>query len=449
MTDVLGWPLWSVATFALLLVVGGLTQAGNIYKAFSGAKRTEKVDASFDSFQRNYMFVWLLIMLADWLQGTHMYTLYMSYDQDVGTLFLTGFLASAVFGTFIGSFIDSFGRKNGVMLYCVLEIIINGLEHYNDFTWLMVGRVLGGVSTSLLFSAFESWMVAEHRKRGYPEVLLAETFGLMSAGNGLVAVVAGVMAQVAADILGDIGPFQLAIFLTVVALVIIALTWTENYGGEEHKEGITHNLRKGVKAIREDPKVFLLGSISSCFEGATFTFVFLWVPSLFALAPGGRVPTGLVFSCFMICISIGGSLFDTLNKWTRVEQFSGWVFLIASLATMVPAAVFKLRGDSSQPASFMFAFLPCLLGFLVLETCVGLFNPSAATMRSRYVPGALMSTIMNFFRVPLNMIVVVGTKMESSCASSTVFAFCSMCFLIASGLQFRLATLTKGGKKQS
>jgi hypothetical protein len=31
----------------------------------------------------------------------------------------------------------------------------------------MLGRVLGGVATSLLFSAFESWLVAEHFKRGF------------------------------------------------------------------------------------------------------------------------------------------------------------------------------------------------------------------------------------------------------------------------------------------
>jgi hypothetical protein len=30
----------------------------------------------------------------------------------------------------------------------------------------MVGRVLGGIATSLLFSAFESWLVAEHFKVG-------------------------------------------------------------------------------------------------------------------------------------------------------------------------------------------------------------------------------------------------------------------------------------------
>jgi hypothetical protein len=28
----------------------------------------------------------------------------------------------------------------------------------------MIGRILGGIATSLLFSAFESWLVAEHFK---------------------------------------------------------------------------------------------------------------------------------------------------------------------------------------------------------------------------------------------------------------------------------------------
>jgi hypothetical protein len=37
----------------------------------------------------------------------------------------------------------------------------------------MLGRILGGIATSLLYSAFESWLVAEHFKRGYSGGLLA------------------------------------------------------------------------------------------------------------------------------------------------------------------------------------------------------------------------------------------------------------------------------------
>lgn len=66
--------------------------------------------------------VYLTVMLADWLQGTNMYTLYQSYGVDVGTLFLTGFSSAAVFGTFLGLFVDRFGRRNGCIVFCLLEV---------------------------------------------------------------------------------------------------------------------------------------------------------------------------------------------------------------------------------------------------------------------------------------------------------------------------------------
>ncbi len=37
-------------------------------------------------------------------------------------------------------------------------------QHFNDFWILMVGRLLGGIATSILYSAFESWLVYEHNK---------------------------------------------------------------------------------------------------------------------------------------------------------------------------------------------------------------------------------------------------------------------------------------------
>lgn len=135
-------------------------------------------------------------MLADWLQGTNMYTLYASYNVDIGLLFITGFLSSAIFGTFLGIYVDRWGRRFGCIIFCVLEIVINLLEHVPSMPLLLVGRVLGGISTSLLFSTFESWMVSEHRKRGFSEDLLANTFGIASWSNGVVAICAGFVAQV-------------------------------------------------------------------------------------------------------------------------------------------------------------------------------------------------------------------------------------------------------------
>ena len=49
-------------------------------------------------------------------------------------------------------------------------------------------------------------------------------FSQCSIGNGAMAILAGVFAQVLEDAFGHIGPFQGAIALTVLALVLI-LRW--------------------------------------------------------------------------------------------------------------------------------------------------------------------------------------------------------------------------------
>ena len=144
------------------------------------AHHTHVLHNEFNAFRRQYMIVYLIIMLADWMQGTHMYTLYLSYNVNISALFLTGFLSGAFFAPFLGSAVDKFGRKNSCVVYCTLEIIINLLEHSTNFQLLLVGRILGGISTNLLFSSFESWMTTEHRKKQFPEEWLSRTYSQVS-----------------------------------------------------------------------------------------------------------------------------------------------------------------------------------------------------------------------------------------------------------------------------
>ena len=46
------------------------------------------------------------------------------------------------------------------MLYVVTYSLSCLTKHSGDYWILMLGRLLGGVSTSLLFTAFESWLVS-------------------------------------------------------------------------------------------------------------------------------------------------------------------------------------------------------------------------------------------------------------------------------------------------
>jgi len=50
---------------------------------------------------------------------------------------------------------------------------------------------MGGLGTSLLFSAPEAWMVGEHNKEKHAGKWLGQTFGLAYAGDAVVAIIAG------------------------------------------------------------------------------------------------------------------------------------------------------------------------------------------------------------------------------------------------------------------
>ena len=125
---------------------------------------------------------------------------------------------------------DKFGRKKAAMLYCVLEILINYMEQYPILTGLVLSRVIGGITTNLLCTCFETWLITEHRKRGFEEkkleIILRDS-GIVSNSS---AILSGFMAHFLASTLGPVGPFQGAVATTFFALILVSSLWSENYG---------------------------------------------------------------------------------------------------------------------------------------------------------------------------------------------------------------------------
>lgn len=77
------WPQWAsascLALLLMLLVLHAIDRAlqSSIKKQQASSLTEQRTkSAAFERFQRQYLLVYFLVMFADWLQGTHMYSLY-------------------------------------------------------------------------------------------------------------------------------------------------------------------------------------------------------------------------------------------------------------------------------------------------------------------------------------------------------------------------------------
>ncbi|MFQ6657330.1 hypothetical protein Gotur_027062 [Gossypium turneri] len=423
------------------VVFGALGAVVAALELSKNSKDRINTSSAFNSFKNNYLVVYSLMMAGDWLQGPYVYYLYSTYGfgkGEIGQLFIAGFGSSMLFGTIVGSLADKQGRRRACVTYCVTYILSCITKHSPQYKILMVGRVLGGIATSLLFSAFESWLVAEHNKRGFEQQWLSLTFSkAIFLGNGLVAILAGLFGNVLVDSLslGPVAPFDAAAIFLAIGMAIILSSWTENFGDPSENKDLLTQFRGAAVAIASDEKIALLGAIQSLFEGSMYTFVFLWTP---ALSPNDEeIPHGFIFATFMLASMLGSSLASRLmaRSSPRVESYMQIVFVISSASLTLPV-ITNVR---------------CLqlLGFCTFEACVGIFWPSIMKMRSQYIPEEARSTIMNFFRIPLNIFVCIVLYNVDAFPITVMFGMCSIFLLVASILQRRLMAISDKPKMEN
>ncbi|EKX52644.1 hypothetical protein GUITHDRAFT_161244 [Guillardia theta CCMP2712] len=445
-----------------------------LYAAIQLAQNRSKTAGSpttsdFKKFQRLYLVVYFCSVMADWLQGPYVYALYDYYkftkkevesdemsvlacksEEQIGVLFIVGFGSSAVFGVFAGSFADKYGRKLSCLVYCVTYIVSCLTKHSPNFNVLLFGRLTGGIATSILFSSFESWMVAEHGKHFYPSEWLSQTFSLATVGNGIVAIAAGWLGALVRDSFDRsvasllfsphipiphslVAPFDLAIVFLALAMAVIWFTWAENKGESSLASGrYDDNGKVQVMLRRRD--VHLCACLHELIEGKqdidlSCYKVFMWTPKLEPLFK--PLPHGQVFGCFMACMVIGSSLVKSITTLRGPPVvFMREVFLLAAVCLGVPA----MAGINAYITLFC---------FFLFELICGVYWPSMATIKSKYVPEEVRATVYNFFRIPLNLIVIFVLSNLGTVSDDSVFLVCAFLLGAAGFLQHIFASMVR------
>ncbi|KAK7685555.1 hypothetical protein QCA50_011422 [Cerrena zonata] len=390
---------------------------------------------------KQYLIVYAIVMGADWLQGPYVYSLYREQyafpERLVAVLFVIGFLSAGLTAPLVGAWADQHGRKRLCLVFCVTYTLACACILVPYLPILLFGRLLGGISTSILYSAFESWLISASTSLGLPQSDLSTILGRATLVNGFVAAGAGVFSNQLVGYTGSFAsPFMASGMLLMLAWVVIRGLWKENYGGSDSSKATVSQdtfqlkrLSQAWKIVMSDPNLLVLGLTQTCFEGSMYLFVFLWVPSLQESAASSTLPLGYIFSSFMIAMMLGSLLYTTIVSYNASHGGDDALSLHAKLSSLVcavSALTFAIAVSNHDEHVRFWAFC-------AFEACVGMYYPVQGMLRGSLISNEHRATLSSLFRVPLNIFVVVSLLTGVSSARYTVLTT-SACMLGFSSL---------------
>lgn len=373
-----------------------------------------------DKFKWTYFALYSLVMAADWLQvlpthenprvtsadmrqGPYMYALY-KHEKDlpeatVASLFTIGFVTGGVTASFVGSLADKHGRRAGCLAFCVTYGLSCLSVLSSDLFILFIGRALGGLSTTLLYSVFETWMIAEYHKRELSGSLsLGSMLQMAMTLSSVVAIVAGVIGEAIVHYTGTkTSPFMAAFVCLALAFIGINHLWSENYGEllVEKDQPQTH-----PKSLLTDRRILALTTTTTLFEGSMYLFVFFWAPTLISAhsrkAFDTSLPFGLIFSCFMCAVMLGSIIFGSI-KPENTRDAGNLMLSILALAShglLIPVL------QNCENVTFW--------AFAMFEMCVGLYFPTIGRLKADIVDDAVRAKVYGWMRLPLNIFIAVA-----------------------------------------
>ncbi|KAG9585474.1 major facilitator superfamily domain-containing protein, partial [Aureobasidium melanogenum] len=397
-------------------------------EAESGMKSALGQDA-IKRFKRSFFPAYALVCAADWLQGPHIYALYKYHkhlpETTVAALYASGFVAGALSASFVGQLADKYGRRNACLLYCIIYSIGCFTMLSDDLLILFAGRACGGISTTLLYSVFETWMIAEYHDQALDAygLSLGSMFGKMTTLSSVVAIASGVVGDLLVKSLDSkTSPFMASVVCLVLAFIFISKRWNENYGdnaSSRDKDGKFINL----SSILFDPQIISVGLASCFFEGSMYMFVFFWSAALStvhaAVGFTDPLPFGVVFSSYMCSMMVGSIVFTLVPPSHDKAHYILKIVLTGASICFLSSILLK-----SEALVFW--------AFCLFEVCVGAYFPSMASLKGKLIQDGSRGRIYGILRLPLNLFVITAHSLaeEGDRHRNNVFLTCGGLLII-------------------
>eukprot|EP00966_Prymnesium_polylepis_P269778 6231982-Prymnesium_polylepis.1 len=120
--------------------------------------------------------------------------------RQIGLIFVVGYVSAATLGTYVSALGDIGGHRRNCIMYGVVYAVSCFLCNSGDVVPLACGRIVGGVAYSILYTSFESWLIAEADARALPMAMLSRLFSVATFTNAASAVAAGIVGHVTVEV---------------------------------------------------------------------------------------------------------------------------------------------------------------------------------------------------------------------------------------------------------
>lgn len=175
-------------------------------------------------------------------------------------------------------------------------------------------------------------------------------------------------------------------------MIVIQINWKENEIQIKNKTiGSCYSEAFQELKKREVLSVGLAESITLAVQNL---YLFLWTPILLSTAQSD-INIGFIFFCMVTSIIIGTKMFEI-----------GILYLQAGLYTMLSAVIFGLFACLLF-IYFVENFIVRLILFAILNGLCGLYQPLFSFIKYRILEEKHRALLMNIFRIPLNLYVIV------------------------------------------
>jgi hypothetical protein len=287
------------------------------------------------------------------------------------------------------------------------------------------------------------------------------TFNHIAFGNGIMAVVAGLLADFVARWLkfGPVSPFILAVPVLVMVSLLVTLLWTENKSTQQEEvnlEELKMSFKESFKSIT--PDVFMIGVIESVFESSLFVFVFIWTPAIsgtlkfpttvkkLVASQGlhiGDVPLGVAFATFMVCLILGGVIYNYLKQLWKRPLYDILLPVIGASALLF--FVNSYLSIDNPNSLYRTLILICLQ---LVEFGCGFYFPIMRSLRDKYLPEENRFPVIVVFRIPLVVLssLALLTLHDSTGGIPHIFIYCGVLMMVASVCSIKFATSSCRGK---